>query len=60
MTESEQLEHKKLVLECYKSGDIFLADESLVKALEEEITVLQDAPKLPKRRRSAFLDECAG
>jgi hypothetical protein len=59
----EQLNTKKAVLENYRSINP-PANLELVKSLEEEIKQLEAAlstsQATPKRRRAAFLDECAG
>jgi hypothetical protein len=66
MTEAEimeQINNKKALLENYRSGKL-IGNPTAMQTLEDEIKRLEDAltnaPTAPKRRRSAFLDECAG
>jgi uncharacterized coiled-coil DUF342 family protein len=59
----EQLNNKKAVLENYKTSNP-PADPEMIKKLEEEIKQLEStlgsSQTTPRRRRAAFLDECAG
>lgn len=59
----EQLNAKKAALENYRSGNP-PANPALVKTLEDEIKQLESSlsnnQAAPKKRRVAFLDECAG
>lgn len=66
MTEAEVMEQitkKRATLEQYKTSSP-PASASLVKALEDEIKQLESslagAAPAPRKRRTAFLDECAG
>ncbi len=66
MTEAEimeQINSKKVQLESYRSGKL-TGNATAVKTLEDEIKQLEasltSSQPAPKRRRSAFLDECAG
>ena len=66
MTEAEimeQINSKKTLLENYRSGKL-AGNATTVKTLEDEIKQLEasltNTQPTPKRRRSAFLDECAG
>jgi hypothetical protein len=59
----EQLNTKKSALEKYRADDPPV-DAEQVKALEEEIKQLEASLSTtqtpPRKRRAAFLDECAG
>jgi hypothetical protein len=66
MTEAEimeQINSKKALLENYHDGKLE-GNATTVKTLEDEIKQLESSlasvSATPKRRRSAFLDECAG
>jgi hypothetical protein len=60
---AEQLKIKKAALETYRASTPN-ANAEVVKTLEEEIKQLESSltnnPTAPKKRRMAFLDECAG
>jgi len=59
----EQLNTKKAALEGYKTSNP-QADPEMIKKLEDEIKQLESTlgnnQTAPRRRRAAFLDECAG
>lgn len=59
----EQLNTKKEALDKCKTSNP-PADPGLIKQLEEEIKQLEStlgtSQTAPRRRRAAFLDECAG
>jgi len=59
----EQLNAEKAALEQYRTSNP-PADVEAVKKLEEEIKQLEStlgsSQTAPRRRRAAFLDECAG
>jgi hypothetical protein len=59
----EQLNTKKAALESYKTSNP-PADSEMIRKLEDEIKQLEstlgNSQPAPRRRRAAFLDECAG